>query len=272
MKQILVPVDFSPASHNASEYAALLAHMYGAQVYLLHVFSEQIPVADIPSSWITLDSAIQVENDKRINKAVVDLASRYAITAEGSAVVGITGDAIVYIANEINADLIVMGMKSDANKFFGSAVYSAIRKSKVPVLVVPEGVKFAAFKHIIFATDLEQIDNNTCLLPLFEILRKSEAELHVLHIRRDSAEDVVDVPGNIQLGRMLSRFSYGYDEIKDASVEHGIGEFVESHPADLLVMIAHRHNIFSWLFGKIYTKNVSKKTVLPLLVLEDKHK
>jgi nucleotide-binding universal stress UspA family protein len=150
-------------------------------------------------------------------------------------------------------------------------VYTAIRKSKIPVLVVPEGVRFAVFRHIILATDLEQIDNDSCLLPLFEILRKFDAELHVLHVRRDSAEVAFDVPGHIQLGHMLSKFSYGYDEIKDASVEHGIREFVKSHPADLLIMIAHRHNIFSWLLGKVYTKTVSRKTVLPLLILEDKH-
>jgi len=45
IKKILCPVDFSPASDMAVDYAANLAARYGAKMYLLHTVSLGIPAA-----------------------------------------------------------------------------------------------------------------------------------------------------------------------------------------------------------------------------------
>jgi hypothetical protein len=53
-------------------------------------------------------------------------------------------------------------------------------------------------------------------------------------------------------------------------VEAGINEFLNSHAADMLAMVAHRHNIFYRLFGTEHTKEMTYNVQLPLLILEDR--
>jgi nucleotide-binding universal stress UspA family protein len=228
-----------------------------------------MPVTDVPIAW-AIDSERQKEKDRQIDKEVKLLAARYSIHIEGSAIVGIPGDTIVYKVQETKADMIVMGRKNRSDKLFGSTVFPTIRKSKIPVLIVPESVDFLVYQHIILATDFDQSNNESCLVPLFDLLKRFHAELHVLHVQKQEEEPVADMVGQEQLGRILSPYSYSYDEITDSEIEHGIQDFIEGHPADLLVVIAHDHSFLSRLFGKDHAKAISRHTSLPLLVLEDK--
>ena len=70
MKKILVPIDFSPASRNASEYAASLAKAFDAEVYLLHVFMEPVPSSEAPVAWMIMGSELQDTNDALVNEKI----------------------------------------------------------------------------------------------------------------------------------------------------------------------------------------------------------
>ena len=66
------------------------------------------------------------------------------------------------------------------------------------------------------------------------------------------------------------KVSFLYEEVENDDVDNGIQEFVESHPADLLVMIAHQHTMIERMMEEDFVKEMAYKTRLPLLVLEDK--
>jgi nucleotide-binding universal stress UspA family protein len=72
MKTILVPIDFSPSSDNAMNYAAYLAAKVGASLLLVHVYQIPVSMNDMP---VLMVSAEELKNsaDKGLQKAQEEL-------------------------------------------------------------------------------------------------------------------------------------------------------------------------------------------------------
>lgn len=264
MEKILVPIDFSPASRNASEYAASLAKVFNAEMRLLHVFME--PTAVIEGStvaWSGTGNELQEKNDSLVQNEINFLRENYSVNIGGYARVGFKTDKISDVINEIQADLVVMGP--------GNTALSTIRKVSTPILLVPESASFVPIKHVVFACDFNEVNDVSCFNPLLEFVDRLGAMLLVLHVKRNNNEMLaVEEPGMLQLQNVLSKITFWYKEVQADSVENGIENFIESHPAELLVMVAHTHNVFERIFGTVHTSSMSYETNLPLLVLEDK--
>jgi hypothetical protein len=136
---------------------------------------------------------------------------------------------------------------------------------------VPDKTSFAPIKHVVLASDFDMITNVSCFNPLFKIVQKFDASVQVFHVRKKGVDlSAAELPGKIQLGRAFSKISFLYQDVEDEDVEHGILHFIQSHPSDLLVMVAHHHNIFERIFGTVHTRSISFEAKLPLLVLTDK--
>lgn len=272
MKKILVPIDLSVASRNVSEYAASLAKVFGAEIQLLHVYTEPARAAKVSGAWMVVTSGLLEENEALVNKEIRRLKKKYGIEVIGFAKQGSKNATINDFAREVNADLIVMGLnEKNKSKIAGNTTFTTIQKSKVPVLVIPADATFVPIKFIIMAVDFNEVNDTSCFTPLVQIVEKLDAEVQVLHVqKKGTTMDPKDIEGKLQLGVALSKITYWYEEIEKEDVDQGILNFVDSHPADLLVMVAHQHSLFEWIFGKVHTRIVSAETRLPLLVLEDK--
>jgi hypothetical protein len=116
---------------------------------------------------------------------------------------------------------------------------------------------------------LNEMADNLCFDPLFDLVKNSDAWLRVLHVDKKGSDiNASEMPEKLQLGRVLAKVSYGYDRVENDDVEQGILHFVENHPTDLLVMVAHHHNVFEQIAGPVYTRSLGPKLKLPLLVLK----
>ncbi|MGZ8541943.1 MAG: universal stress protein [Chitinophagaceae bacterium] len=271
MKRLLVPIDFSPASRNASEYAASLSKVFAAEIYLLHVFKNLLPVNVEPEIWPVAENLMQKQRDVDIDKEIQSLRDKYSIKISGNIVTGGKSSSISKLATEIAADLIIMGMKRDKkHKTIGNTILKTIQKASIPVYVVPEEAKFAQLNNIVLAVDFNEMADNSSLDPLLDIVEKSGAWLRVLHVEKKGSDiNASELAEKLQLGRVLSKVSYGYDRVENDDVEQGILHFVENHPTDLLVMVAHHHNILEQISGPVYTRSIGSKLKLPLLVLKN---
>ena len=146
IKNILLPLDFSDVSEQATRYAAELARRFGAKLHLLHVIED--PVVYLPmfetyavptkdefesfaqarlEGWLLPEGAEQVEVERRWR--------------HGTPFVQIIQDA-----RDNNADLIVIGTHgrgAAAHLLMGSTAEKVVRKAPCPVLTVrPEGHQF----------------------------------------------------------------------------------------------------------------------------------
>lgn len=144
-KTILCPLDFSDASMRALEYALSLAKEAHARVILLHVLLpllEQVALGNVDKTVrYSLPEYLQsFERDamKRL-KAAVPPDARAWCTPEEKVASGKPYRAIIQVADEAFADLIVMGVHGEGVSgrwLFGSTTHHVIREVACPVLTL----------------------------------------------------------------------------------------------------------------------------------------
>jgi universal stress protein A len=142
LKKILVPIDFSPMSKKAFQYALRFAEQFGCQIVLLHVIE---PVEAIAGTPLAVDIFAQPEEDTAAAEAelaFLTAKSRNRGNSFTSAVrIGHTPNEITKAAKEMDVDLIVIathGYTSWRHLCIGSTAERVVRTAPCPVLVVRE--------------------------------------------------------------------------------------------------------------------------------------
>jgi nucleotide-binding universal stress UspA family protein len=274
MKNLIVPVDFSTASYNAAEYAVLLADVFNAKVTFINAVAPLFLYdEDAVPAMVRQQQNLIEANKNLLAKQIESLSKKTTIDIEGFVSEGSAFSVIQESAFEQHADLIVMGMKGKgkSNSIFGSTTNTVIRKSSFPVLVIPEGASYQSIDTITLASDFnEEIDMNR--YTLLEILaQKYDSFIQVLNVRKDE----IVLSDSESIGKMKTHFAltylrHNFTVIEYDDVVEGIEEYLELKPADLLVMMAHKHSLIDRLFAKVFTKEMARQTKIPLLVLQNK--
>lgn len=136
---ILCPVDFSPDSERALAVALSLARSSEGRLTLLTVVDPLLQAgADAAGVNAELDRQTQAELQALLERSALGhpLSSIPAVAVA----VGKPGQVIVDQARDINADIIVMGMRGiggAAKMFLGSTSEHVLKQAEVPVLIVP---------------------------------------------------------------------------------------------------------------------------------------
>ncbi len=146
IKKILIAVEDSPYSEQAVHYGLQLAQKLGSKVALVH--ADDIPVSTpyiadpmLTETPLMIPEIMQVQEEA--SKKLFDrIREKYG---EGTEIktfirVGRAQDEILSVAEEYNADLIILGThgRSGLDHFIsGSVSESVSRKSKCPVLIIP---------------------------------------------------------------------------------------------------------------------------------------
>ena len=140
-KTILLATDFSENSEYAFEYALSMAKKYDALLALIHVINEPVDLRGFYVPHISFDTL-----EEEIEQGARKMMDRFCRTHlrdyqkfESFIVPGIPYDEIIKKANELAADLIIMGTHGRSgldHVLFGSTAEKVVRKSVVPVLTV----------------------------------------------------------------------------------------------------------------------------------------
>jgi nucleotide-binding universal stress UspA family protein len=141
-KAILCPIEFSDPSMRALEYALMLAQETDAHLVLLHAIealTEEVRFSEI-SHFSVPEYFRHLEHDARarLKTAVPDEARRWC-TPDERVVFGKASRMIVQLANEMTADIIVMGVHGAGalhRRLFGSTTHHVIREARCPVLTL----------------------------------------------------------------------------------------------------------------------------------------
>jgi nucleotide-binding universal stress UspA family protein len=144
IKKIILATDFSDISKDASSHALLLARTYKAELKAVHVFD---PSAwNLPSHYYLASDGVDVdmEKAKELGKDnLKKLAKSFDLDVETIFTEGDPGHEIVRVAEEFNADLIVLGTHgySGWKRFtIGSVAEFVVKYAPCAVLTIkPEG-------------------------------------------------------------------------------------------------------------------------------------
>jgi nucleotide-binding universal stress UspA family protein len=140
VRVILVAMDFSPHSSAALDRAVEFAEVFGARIHLLHSYA--VPVRGVmPYDFAIPDGVwdgIRRAAEAKLEECRERVASAgVEVTSEVSA--ALPSEAILAAANEIDADLIVMGTRGYTglkHVLLGSVAERTIRLAPCSVLTV----------------------------------------------------------------------------------------------------------------------------------------
>jgi len=165
VKKILYATDLSENSRPALAYAVSLADLYGAGITILHALDESPGMETVIMNYIGQERWIEIkkQNEEDAIKAIIGkkheddpsmkaaLKTFYKTVAENyedrnfvldEVVVkrGDPADLTIETAEKNNCNLIVMGTQGHgglAKMVLGSTAQKVLKRSKIPVLVVP---------------------------------------------------------------------------------------------------------------------------------------
>ena len=140
-RKILVPVDVSTHSAEASRYAADLSRRYEATVTLAHAY-QPIEYA-FPEGYLLQMSSnqgtTQAKLEQQLAGAKAEAESAGAVRVESILLDGVHAAAIVHFAEQSEQDLIVMGTHGRTGfkrALLGSVAEKVVRTAPCPVLTV----------------------------------------------------------------------------------------------------------------------------------------
>ena len=148
MENILVCTDLQPRSKVVVEKSVTLARKTGGRVTLVHVLNNMImhtatfpdPLGNLENMNVTTDLQILEEQQAVINQSLNELKSTFDFPIETKIAYGSLDDAILETAEELRADLIVIGTHESSGllRFLeGDISGSIIHETNIPVLVIP---------------------------------------------------------------------------------------------------------------------------------------
>ena len=130
-RNILVPVDFTPASEQAAHYALAMAREHHSTLTLLHVI-ERWP-ADVKADRARVTQSLREKVENLVGAEVKCL--RCNIRVE----VGRVVETVLYTASSTDADLVVVGVRPRSgllNRLMWPHAYEIVREAACPVLTV----------------------------------------------------------------------------------------------------------------------------------------
>jgi len=160
--KILVPVDFSPFSDWATDYAIALASHYKAKITLFHVvvlyeadLDEEIHLSQleelIERKELRSDELLSKQS-KKLSKINLELDSRIERGLSAS-------DTILEYAGKNNYDLIVMGTHGRTgikNWIYGSVTEKVVRLSTIPVITLHNDPGLFKIENILVPIDFSE--------------------------------------------------------------------------------------------------------------------
>ena len=142
IKKILYPTDFSEPSKLALEYAAALAKQFDAELEILHIMFDETQVVSFYLPQVTMQSLsadIETGSEKQLTEFIDDQAVLKGVKYTKHLIKGTPFLEIIKRAEEISADMIVLGTHGRTgldHVLFGSTAEKVVRKAPCPVFTV----------------------------------------------------------------------------------------------------------------------------------------
>ncbi len=302
LDKIIYPTDFGESAEDALRYAVMLGEEFGAEVVMMHVLSLYQEGGVSPGEQFERmeDYAQKYEDDlhrkahEHIDRVIAKhsasgLKIRKLITRGFSPY-----QEIIRVAEEENADLIVMGTygRTGVTHFlFGSTTEQVVRLADCPVLSVRHHAQrtreLSQIKNILLPTDFSEYSKKA--LPYaVSLAERYKAKLHVLHVfeqRIHPAFYLVDkeTPFDLDSGlrdRALDALDeFVYNDLRgqiDFKCEVASGKpfleiinYARDNEIDLILIATHGLTGLQYMIIGSTTERVVRKAPCPVISVKD---
>lgn len=277
IQRILVPTDFSEGAEEALKGAVSLAANFQAELILYHCVGLQMQATEFLINPLDLLKKNAADRLQEIRDEVLGWFEKgKAVKVSADVEAGFPAENIIRFAEDVEADLIVLGAHGEAGSFariFGSTTGEVMRRAQRPVLVVPRETEPRRFNRVVLGADLSPLTPQS-LAPALGLCRAFGATLEVVHVICPQAHFSPSAWTEYQarLGEMTDGLEVEYHtyETQSSHASDALRDYARFRKADLLVMVTHDRGFFGRLFKRSETQALSLEANLPILALHGK--
>lgn len=269
---LLVPIDFSKNAKHAAKYAALVAKQLDASITFLYVQNPPIvPEYNLPPGIEQYLAQNQQDAINNMETFIADFTKDSKLHAHKilhKIVFGFIAEKIVSIAEEINANMIIMGTKgaSDAfDRWIGTAAQKVMEMAQCPLWIIPQNANIHFPKKFIYASDFEN-DETTTKHKINNIIQIFDATCELVHINenpntfaKNKMEAIVE--------QLAENNKFSIRTVVGKNVEEALNSYIKIYTPDVLVLGHYSKTFLEKLFEPSLTKYFVQEAKLPLLVV-----
>ena len=275
MKTILVPVDFSAASHNAYLYARGMAQTIDATLKVIHVFSGSFQ----PNATFVVTAGLGREESLR--QQLNDFVQRFPEPEEGGLMTkvkvetevihGQTVSSIVKQSEMSDVELVVIatsGQGDAIDRLLGSVSSAVAQKVERPVVLVPPAVQYQPYTKIMYASNLESIYEDA-IKKLVEFNKIFNAAVHFVHVVEKGKiyDEITEEIFEQLFNDSDPGFSFTLTSMYNSrSVLEALDEYADQNEIELLVLVNRQRGFINNVLGNSMTKEMSKQSNIPLMI------
>ncbi len=276
MKNILIPIDFTPISINALEYAISLFKDFKIEFCLLTIYiskPSKLLGDDYNDEWfgeMDDDASDQMQELVELyNKKSNEYHSFIPIVKSDSII-----EAVKKTVESRSIDLVITGTKgvsSIKETFIGSNSLRMINTiDTCPILVVPGSYRYTNLHQIIFSTNYKRTFNNKELKSLIKLGIMKQATIEVVCLSEDAFLTETQKKNKSILEELFESLDINFKKLDwENSETETIQNHTENTKSELLALINHKHNFFHRLTEENVIKKVSFHSKVPLLILPE---
>ncbi len=277
---ILVATDFSENAQTAIHAAAYLARQRGVSLTVAHCleWTPDVPELDEQLSGEPGDAnldRVRDELESHVDGLLSD-TERHIEELRCEVFAGNPDEELIDAVEHDGHELVVVGatgMDRVSNFLLGSLPEEVVRRSPVPVLVVPPEIEAGGYDHIVAPVDLTPCSRES-LSHAAQLAREHDARLTVLHavpfmtdpnnhplagaldlgppsdLEKKARQHLKEFIGDVSLEGLETE-----TRIEMGTPNNVVGETVDELNADLVAMGTHGRRGVAWLFlGSTATK------------------
>lgn len=278
MKKTLLPTDFSDNAWNAIVYALDFFKNEECTFHILHTYTPTFYRADYmiggPIYSAIPDMGVDVAQ-AGLEKTLVDIELKFKNTKHNFKTLSafnMLTDEVREVVERENIDLVVMGTQGATGTkeiFLGTHTVHVLRKSKIPVLVIPKGYIYQETKSILFPTDYATPYIKENLQCIMDVAKMHDAKLTILNVKDDYSLTDDQIANRKSLEVFFGALDYVFRQIKGKLMPDAIHEFIAQHNIDLLTMMNRKHSFLERLLTKPNVDSIGYHTKIPFLVIRD---
>ena len=184
--------------------------------------------------------------------------------------VGDTLDYIIEFCEDFNVDLIVASArtpKTNDTAFLDELSGSIVRKTEMPVLLIPENYEYQTINTVLTAIKSGIVKTKGAMTPLEDLLVASKAEMTLLQVKTPSY-----LPEDLMFDKDLAILTSKYYSSENATLFQGVLEYKHVINPDVICVFRRKRGFFEKLWSDVtfdHTINKSDfESRVPLLVLK----
>lgn len=275
IKKVLIPIDFSETATMAISHGAFMAKLFKAELILLHIMEKNWNAFDIvvPEIKIEAPSDLSEKIQTKLDELAEKTRSEYGVKISTISTSGNVCDEVVTVANDVQADIIVMGthgVSGFEELFVGSNTYKIVTLSQIPVLSVQAHAKNVGFTNIVLPIDgsdhsRQKINHAVvlakhyaCKINIVGLLFDDEdaAEERKLNIKLDQVDEYLKKTGIAHTRKVLRTSNHARTTM----------DFAASVGADMIMIMTDQEESGSFLSS--YAQQVVNHSTIPVMSIQ----